>query len=86
MNVPIKNRFAELLAEKSKRENRFISIGEVAQAARVSRKTLYKWEKNELTQYDSDTVDALLAYFGVSFHQLLEHTPPSGDDKPKKKK
>jgi predicted transcriptional regulator len=85
MKVPIRNNFAELLAKKSEKENRFISIGEVAQAAGVSRKTLYKWEKNALTQYDSDTVDALLEYFGVSFHELLEHTPPSGNDKKSRK-
>ncbi len=84
MNVPIKNRFAELLARKSDKEQRFIGLGEVATATGVSRKTLYKWEKNQLTRFDTEVVDALCSYFGVGFTELLTHTPP--DESQTKKK
>ena len=84
MNMPLRNRFAELLQKKSDKESRFISLGEVATATGVSRKTLYKWEKNELTRFDTEVVDALCEYFGVDFTDLLTHIPP--DESQSKKK
>jgi transcriptional regulator with XRE-family HTH domain len=80
--MPIKNRFAELLDEKSRREGRYISLGEVANETGVTRKTLYKWQQNTMTQYDTKVIDALCAYFDVSFTDLLEHSLP---DQPKTK-
>jgi transcriptional regulator with XRE-family HTH domain len=81
MNVPIKNRFAQLLDEKQKSEDRFIPLAEVAGETRISRKTLYAWEKNIITRYDPKVIDALCEYFGVGLSELLDHIPP-----PKKKK
>jgi transcriptional regulator with XRE-family HTH domain len=83
VTMPIKNRFAELLDKKSKQEGRYISLGEVARETGVTRKTLYKWQENSITQYDTKVIDALCAYFDVTFTELLEHSLP--DPQPKTK-
>ncbi len=75
MAVPIKNNFAKLLEEKSHREGRFIPLSEVANAAKIARKTLYKWERNEVEEFSSDVVEKLLKYFGVEISDLLEVAP-----------
>lgn len=85
VNVPIKNRFAELLDKKQQEEGRYISLGEVAIKTGVSRKTLYKWQENSITQYDTKVIDALCKYFGVGFTGLLEHSLPPDDSQPKQK-
>lgn len=85
MLVPISNHFAKLLAEKQDKENRFIPLAEVASGAKVSRKTLYKWEKNIVDRFDADTVERLCKYFGVGLSDLLELIP-SDKPEPKKKK
>lgn len=76
MCVPIKNRFAQLLEEKQERENRFIPLAEVAEATGIPRKTLYQWEKNIVTRFDTKIVDKLCDYFGVTLSDLLDHIPP----------
>jgi transcriptional regulator with XRE-family HTH domain len=82
MSVPISNRFAELLDKKQKKEGRYISLAEVAKDTGISRKTLYKWEKDSVTQYDTKVVDALCTYFDVGFNDLLVHSLP---EEPKQK-
>lgn len=81
MNVPISNRFAELLQKKQDEENRFIPLSEVAQATGIHRKTLYQWEKNIVTRFDTEMVDKLCEYFGVTLSELLNHTPPPAKKK-----
>lgn len=82
MGVPIRNNFARLLEEKQRRENRYISLAEVAKATEISRKTLYKWQNGEVEHYNNDVIDALCEYFGVGIDELLERTPA---DQAKKK-
>ena len=86
MNVPISNNFAVLLQKKQDEENRFIPLSEVAQATGIHRKTLYQWEKNIVSRFDTDIVDRLCKYFGVSLSDLLNHTLPAEDPPAKKKK
>ena len=75
MTVPIRNNFAKLLEEKSRREGRFIPLSEVANAAKVARKTLYKWERNEIEEFNGDVVEKLVKYFKVEIQELLEVVP-----------
>jgi putative transcriptional regulator len=82
-SMPIKNRFAELLEKRSRQEGRYISLAEVAIKTGITRRTLYKWQENEITQLDTKVIDALCAYFGVEFTELLEHSLP--DPQPKQK-
>jgi len=84
MNVPIRNRFAQLLEEKQNKENRFIPIAEVAQVTGIPRKTLYQWEKNTVTRFDTKIVDKLCEYFGITLTELLDHIPLPADTKKKK--
>ncbi len=81
MNVPISNRFAELLQKKQDEENRFIPLSEVAQTTGIHRKTLYQWEKNTVTRFDTEMVDKLCEYFGATLSELLNHTPPPAKKK-----
>jgi transcriptional regulator with XRE-family HTH domain len=74
--MPIRNRFAELLDKKQKQEGRYIPLAEVAIETGVTRRTLYKWQENKITQYDTKVIDALCAYFDVGFTDLLEHSLP----------
>jgi predicted transcriptional regulator len=83
MKVPIKNNFARLLEEKSRREGRFIPLSEVANSAKIARKTLYKWEKNEVEEFNGDVVEKLLQYFGIELSDLLVVVPD--DPQPKQK-
>jgi predicted transcriptional regulator len=75
MLVPIRNNFAKLLEERSRREGRFIPLAEVANEAKVARKTLYKWERNEVEEFSGDVVEKLVNYFGVEISDLLEVVP-----------
>jgi transcriptional regulator with XRE-family HTH domain len=76
MNVPVNNRFGVLLAEKRMKEKRNISLAEIADAANVSRKTLYAWQNNKVDRFDVKVIEALCGYFGVPLSALLEYIPP----------
>jgi len=84
MSVPISNNFATLLQKKQDEEKRFIPLSEVAHATGIPRKTLYQWDKNIVTRFDTRIVDKLCKYFSVSLPELLNHTLP--DEVPAKKK
>ena len=81
MNVPINNKFAQLLQEKQQKENRFIPLSEVAHTTGIHRKTLYQWDKNIVTRFDTEIIDRLCEYFGVTLPELLSHTPPPAKKK-----
>ena len=82
MSVPTRNNFARLLDEKQQRENRYISLLEVSNEAKIPRKTLYKWARNEVSQYDTSVIDKLKKYFELKdIGDLLEFV----EDPPKKK-
>ena len=84
MFVPISNHFAKLLDEKQKKEDRFIPLAEVANTVGVSRKTLYKWEKNIVDRFDPVVIEKLCKYFGVGLSDLLEIVPDK-QTQPKKR-
>ena len=86
MNVPISNNFSVLLQKKQDVESRFIPLSEVAHATGIHRKTLYQWDKNIVTRFDTEIVDRLCRYFGVTLPELLNHTIPDEKPTPKKKK
>ena len=69
------NNFAKLLEKKEEKEGRYISLTEVAEETEITRRTLYKWAKHEVTLYDPKVVDTLCKYFQVDMGELIEHTP-----------
>ncbi len=75
MNVPIDNKFGELLAQKRAREKRTISLLEVSKETGISRPSLTAWANNTVTRFDLPVIEALCKYFGVNLSDLLEYTP-----------
>jgi DNA-binding Xre family transcriptional regulator len=73
--MTITNRFMLLLAQKGMRENRIISIAEVAREIQVDQRTLGKWAKNTITRYDTPVIDALCKYFKCSPGDLIIQEP-----------
>ena len=73
----IGNRFLILLAEKSVREKRRISIKDVSKTTEITQKTLYGWANNTVKRYDAPVIEKLCKYFGCQPGDLLEYTPPA---------
>jgi DNA-binding Xre family transcriptional regulator len=73
MDVPVKNKFAILLAEKGIKEKRNIPIAEVSRITGISRPTLKDWQSNNVTRFDVQVIDQLCKYFGVGLGDLLEY-------------
>lgn len=68
-------RFKELLAEKEFRENRVITITEVASATDINRMTISKLANQRGYKPNSDVLDRLCSYFNCRIEQLVEHIP-----------
>jgi putative transcriptional regulator len=75
MNAPVNNNFGLLLAEKQKREDRFVPLLEVSKETGIARRTLYAWANNTVTRFDGDVIEKLCSYFGVGLSDLLEYIP-----------
>ena len=75
MGMTINNRFGVLLAEKRVKERRKISLAEIASETGVPRQTLYAWENNTVTRFDSHVMDALCKYFDCKIGDLFQYVP-----------
>jgi len=64
----------ERIADKEFRENRRISLIEVATDTGIGRITLSRM-LNRGTHVRSDTIDRLCTYFGCRIEELVEHLP-----------
>ena len=64
----------ERIADKEFRENRRISLIEVATETGIGRITLSRM-LNRGTHVRSDTIDRLCTYFGCRIEELVEHLP-----------
>jgi putative transcriptional regulator len=64
----------EQIADKEFRENRRISLVEIAAETKIGRITLSRM-LNRGTTVRSDTLDRLCAYFGCRIEQLVEYLP-----------
>lgn len=65
------NRFAFLLAEKSTREKRIISIAQVSRDTGIAERTLQQWYKNTITRFDAQVIDALCNYLECNPGDLI---------------
>lgn len=68
-------RLKELLAEKEYRENRVVTLIEVAEATGIHRMTLSKIANKRGYNPTADVLDRLCNYFGCRIEQLVEHIP-----------
>jgi putative transcriptional regulator len=75
MDVPINNKFGELLAKKRAQEKRTISLLEVSNETGIGRPSLTRWQKNTVTRFDLPVIEALCKYFDVPLSELLEYIP-----------
>ena len=67
----IRFRLAELIADKSFRERRVISMSEVAEGSGVHRATLSKMANQPGTNIGTDIIDKLCRYFGCETGEIL---------------
>ena len=65
----------ELVAEKEFREDRVITMVEVAKETGIHRMTLSKLANNRGYNPTADLLDRLCNYFGCRIEQLVEHVP-----------
>lgn len=68
-------RLKELVAEKEFRENRVVTLVEIAEATHVHRMTLSKLANHRGYNPTADVLDRLCTYFGCRIEQLVEHIP-----------
>ena len=71
----IRFRLKELIAEKEFRENRVVTLAEIAAATGVHRMTLSKLANHRGYNPTGDVLDKLCAYFRCRIEQLVEHIP-----------
>jgi putative transcriptional regulator len=76
----IRFRLQELIADKSFKENRRITIGEVATETGINRMTLSKMINHKGYSTVTDNLDKLCAYFDCELVELAEYIPVSKDE------
>jgi putative transcriptional regulator len=64
-----------LRLERQLRENRPITLQEVAAASGIERAALNKIELGKTSRIDFDTLTRLCAYYGVGVGDILEYDP-----------
>ena len=70
-------RLKELIAEKEFRENRVVTLVEIANATGIHRMTLSKLANHRGYNPSADILDRLCSYFGCRIEQLVEHITDS---------
>lgn len=76
-------RLKELVAEKEFRENRVVTLVEIADGTGIHRMTLSKLANHRGYNPTADVLDRLCSYFGCRIEQLVEHIPDSSTDDPR---
>ena len=73
--MPVRNRLAVLMAEKSIAERRRINVAIVEEEADVSHTTLNKYISQKATRFDGTIIEKLCNYFGVQVDKLIYVDP-----------
>jgi putative transcriptional regulator len=69
--MPIINRFAFLLSERERKENRTITYEDIHAATGIAPSTLSRWSRNRITKFDAETLDSLCDYLDCELCDLL---------------
>lgn len=69
----LRYKFKHLLADKGHKENRIITILEVATVTGINRMTLSKIANKPGANVTTDNLDALCRYFGCRIEELVEY-------------
>ena len=75
-------RLKELIAEKEFRENRVVTLVEIAQATDIHRMTLSKLANHRGYNPSAEVLDRLCTFFRCRIEQLVEHIPEDSNIKP----
>lgn len=67
----VQNRFTELLAVKSRRENRKITREAVAKETGISITSVQNWASNNVTRFDALQIATFCRYFRCDIADLL---------------
>ena len=67
----LKSNLLVLVAQKSQRENRRISLRKVAEETTLQRYTVYAFANNTLREYPKDALEKLCGYFDCQLGDLL---------------
>jgi DNA-binding Xre family transcriptional regulator len=68
-------RLKELIAEREFKEDRILTMMEIAEATGIHRMTLSKLANHKGYNPSADILDRLCTYFGCRIEQLVEHLP-----------
>jgi DNA-binding Xre family transcriptional regulator len=68
-------RLKELIAEKEFRENRVVTLVEIADSTGIHRMTLSKLANHRGYNPSADILDRLCSFFACRIEQLVEHIP-----------
>ena len=69
-------RLVELLAEKSKRERRMLTIADVETATDIDRRRLYTFRDNNTPHIKPEEIIALCDYFPCEVSELIDYVSP----------
>lgn len=75
----IRFRIKELIADKEFREQRRLTLAEVAQACGINRMTLSKIASQRGYSTVTDNIDRLCTYFACPVQDLMVHIPDAPD-------
>lgn len=65
---------------KHRREELGISATEAARMIGISRATLYRYEKADISKIPSELLDKISEIYNISLNELMGHTHKSDDD------
>lgn len=71
----IRFRLKELVADKEFREERVVTLSEIAEQTGIHRATLSKIANERGYNTGTDNVDKLCAYFGCDIQDLIQRIP-----------
>ena len=73
----IRFKIGELIEKKEFRENRRITIGEIATETKINRMTISKIMNHRGYSTVTENLDRLCEYFACKIEDLIEHVPNS---------
>lgn len=71
----VKQRFKQLLLEKSAREGRTVTQKEVSEATGLTEAVLTQWAKGRVKQAQFETIEKLCKYFDCGVEDLISFDP-----------
>lgn len=76
----IRFRLRELIADKTFKEGRAVTIGEISQATGIHRATLSKIANERGYNTGSENIDRLCKYFSCGVADVMEHLPDEPEE------